>query len=1532
MQTSQTSVIEGPAGGDQGFRLSWQQRRLWLHAPAENDGGRLAAVPNAQCMLHLDGYLDALRLRQAMQEIISRHDILRTTFYRPAGRSLPVQVVAQRGGAEWREVDLRLCAPEQRAARVEACRLDDLREPFAFAEGPLLRASLLALAASEHVLILTLPALCADTATLQNLAAELRCTYGRDNCGEGPGDAIQYVQLSEWLQSLQEGEEAELGRSHWRAQRVSPPLVFPLQRASRGPSVFIPASCAVPIAPRIAGRLRSLEREDVFLLGCWLTLLWRISGLSFVRIGITCQGRTYEELKTAIGPLARIVPVGCTLREGMRFRELLASLTETVDAAGDWQEYYERSDDEGPYEAAGFELSEWQPEEPVAGLRFDLAFQQCCSDPFHIKFSCTGVGDDLSARLDYDPQVLPAEYVERLAAQLCTLLDAALKEPESRIEELPLLGDDERRFVVEECNDTKAAYPREACLHQLFAEQAARTPHRVAITFEGASLTYDELDRRANKLAHRLRDLKVGPEVRVGIFMHRSLEMMIGLLGVLKAGGAYVPLEPAYPAERLAFMLADSQVPVLLTQRRLRQRLPAIAGAVVLCLDDPFEDIAGGQPEYEPRSGVCAENLVYTLYTSGSTGQPKGALITHRSLVNYLSWCCPAYAVESGEGTVVHSSIGFDATITGLFPPLLVGRSVVLLREAEGVDGLPEAIERGEGFSLIKITPAHLSLLNEVVADGELASKTRLLVIGGDALSGARLASWRRHAPQTRLINEYGPTETVVGCCVHEVSDADLADETVPIGRPIANARLYVLDPRLSPLPTGVPGELFIGGDGVSRGYLGRPALTAERFLPDHLSSVPGGRLYRTGDLTVRRPDGVLSFSGRMDHQVKIRSYRVELGEIEAHLEQHAAVTQSVVIAHAGSSGEKSLVAYVQSKGAKAPTADELRSFLLAKLPEHMVPAVFVILDALPLTAHGKVDRSALPAPETARAAGGGLYVAPRTPTEETLTAIWRDVLKVEQIGIHDDFFRSGGDSILSILVVARAAKAGLRFTTRDLFQHPTIAELASRTAASAAAERGAVDGTAPLTPIQHWFFQRDLPEPHHFNQAVLLDVLPELQIDLLRRAVEQLVAHHDALRLRFTPEATGWRQTHAAAEGTALVSEIDLIGLSAADQQATLEERAGEAQSGLNLSHGPLLRAVLFRLRGGAPGRLLLVIHHLVVDGVSWRILLEDLATACQQLARDEPVKLQARTTAFKDWAIRLREYSDSAALAPEAGYWLERPAVADCLPVDLPSGADANTVASSARVRIALDREKTSALLHEVSNVHRTGVDEVLLTALVQAFARWTGSRSLLIDLEGHGREELFADLDVSRTVGWFTSIFPVHLVLDSNGRDEEPKAIEELKAIQDQLRHVPQRGIGYGLLRYLSSDARLRERLATLPRAQVSFNYLGRIDGLVSEPILGIASEAAGAEEGPGARRPYLLDVIAQVAGGCLQLELVYSTAMHRRKTVENLAGDILACLESLLAHCLSPGARGFMPSDFPEADLSQEELDRLVADLE
>jgi amino acid adenylation domain-containing protein len=605
-----------------------------------------------------------------------------------------------------------------------------------------------------------------------------------------------------------------------------------------------------------------------------------------------------------------------------------------------------------------------------------------------------------------------------------------------------LLSQQERRQLLVEWTNTEAPYPRELCFHQLFEAQAARTPQAVAVVHGDQELTYTELNRRANQLAHYLSNRGIGPDTVVGICMHRSIEMLVGLLGILKAGGAYLPLDPSYPPERLSFMIEDAAVSLVLTQERLRTTLPD-HNAQLICLDSESSRIST-ENENTPVNVATPLDLVYIIYTSGSTGRPKGVMITHAGLGNYLSWCTQAYAVGEGSGSLVHSPLGFDLTVTSLLAPLVCGQRVTLLSEEEGIDGLSKALTDRWDYSLLKITPSHVEGLSYSLAPESAAGATRALIIGGEALFGETLEFWRREAPGTRLINEYGPTETVVGCCVYEVPASEAAFGPVPIGRPIANTQLYILDDHMQVVPIGVPAELYIGGAGVARGYLKRPELTAEKFLPHPFAKEPGARLYKTGDLARYLSDGTIEFLGRIDHQVKIRGHRIELGEIETSLAQHTGVRECVVIARDGSDRTKDLVAYVVPEPDAPPSVEELQRFLRAKLPEYMVPAAFVTLEALPLTSNGKVDRRALPAPELSRPDLREVYVAPRDPLEEQLVKACEKVLARKPVGIRDNFFALGGDSLLAVRLFAQIEnRFGKKLPLATLFKSPTIEQLA---------------------------------------------------------------------------------------------------------------------------------------------------------------------------------------------------------------------------------------------------------------------------------------------------------------------------------------------------------------------------------------------------------------------------------------------------------------------------------------------------------
>ena len=897
-------------------------------------------------------------------------------------------------------------------------------------------------------------------------------------------------------------------------------------------------------------------------------------------------------------------------------------------------------------------------------------------------------------------------------------------------------------------------------------------------------------------------------------------------------------------------------------------------------------------------------------------------MVTHQGLLHYLNWSTRAYP-GNGSGAPLLSPLGFDLTVTSLFTPLLAAQPVVLLPAGNDPDSLAEELRDRRGFAFVKLTPAHLEILAQTLPAASRAHLAGALILGGEALPAESLAPWRAAAPSLRLFNEYGPTEAVVGCCVYEAPSSLPPGWQVPIGRPIPNVRLYVLDARLEPVPAGVTGELYIAGQGLARGYLDRPAQTAERFLPDSFSALPGSRSYRTGDLVRYRPDGNLEFIGRLDQQVKVRGFRIEPGEIEVALLRCAGVREAVVVAREDTPGNKKLVAYlVAAPGAQSQARDLLR----ASLPPHMIPAAFVSLDALPLTANGKLDRRALPAPaEAVRPDLPTGYAAPESTAERQLAAIWSQVLRVEPVGRHDNFFQLGGDSILSIQIVSRASRAGLLITARQIFEHQTIAALAAAAGAvpRSGARREAVTGEWPLTPAQCWFFAAEPADPHHYNQSVLLAGDGQLDEALLRLALAHLLHHHDALRLRFEHGETGWRQISQPPGGEPPAASVDLGSLPPALRTAALTAAAAALQGSLDLGNGPLVRAVLFRGGPGQPAKLLLALHHLAVDGVSWRIFLEDLETAYGQLVRGARVELPPATTSYGEWAQRLAEHA-AGRVDHELAFWTAPSrAHASRLPVDR---TGENTVSTEDHVTVSLDTGETAALLKEVPQAYRTQSNDVLLTALLQSFAAWTGEDSLLFDLEGHGREEILEDLNLARTVGWFTSIFPMLLSLHGAG---DPG--DALIAIKEQLRAVPERGIGYGILRYLAGGE-VAERLRILPAAEVSFNYLGQLDATVSTAApFRPAEEPVGPLRSPRQCRRYAIEITAMVFGGRLRTTFSYSRSLHRRETVERLAERFLGALRELVEHCRSPWARAVTPSDFPLLSLSREQLAKAIGQV-
>ncbi|NJR62069.1 MAG: amino acid adenylation domain-containing protein [Cyanobacteria bacterium CRU_2_1] len=913
------------------------------------------------------------------------------------------------------------------------------------------------------------------------------------------------------------------------------------------------------------------------------------------------------------------------------------------------------------------------------------------------------------------------------------------------------------------------------------------------------------------------------------------------------------------------------------------------------------------------------------MYTSGSTGIPKGVCIPHRGVVQLVKNTNYA-TLDRSEVILQAAPLNFDASTFEIWGALLNGGRLVLS------SAMPTLTELAEEIWHHQITTVWLTagLFHLMVAEQLDSLKTlRQLLAGGDVLSQMHLQKVRQTYPYIRLINGYGPTEGTTFTCCRTITDDDLNRASSPIGTPIANTQVYVLDTYLQPVPIGIPGELHIAGSRLARGYLNQPTLTAEQFIPNpflkpsHLPISPSLTLYKTGDRVRYCTDGTLEYLGRLDQQVKIRGFRIELGEIETALVQHPCVQAATVVPQSDSQRHKRLVAYVVLTEALENPAQTLRQFLLEKLPDYMIPAMFMSLEMLPLTDNGKINRRALPAPEVALS--DRPIIPPSTPTETTLAAIWATVLHLEQISVTDNFFELGGDSILAIQIVSRAQQVGLQLTPKQLFQHQTIAELAKvATVRSSTVEQRLVTGEVPLTPIQHWFFEQNLPQVHHFNQTILFTIDSALNLVWLEQAIGYVQRHHDALRLQFHQTATGWQQI-IASPGSIPFTYFDYSAIP--DNIPQLEQTVATLQSSLNLSE-PLMRVALFHLGNHQPSRLLIVIHHLLIDGVSWRILLPDLQTVYAQLSKGQPVQLPPKTNSFQQWAKHLQAASDH--FRPEFRDWLAKNHQTT-IPLDFPAGE--NMIADAKHLEIQLSLEQTQALLTEVPKAYGTRIHEVLLTALMLTLKQWTGESTFLIDVEGHGREyerEYESEpLDVSRTIGWFTAIFPVLLDVTSNDLGMA------LKQIKEQIRQVPNQGLGYGMLRYLHPEMEIRSALQALPSAPISFNYLGQFDAELFQAAasgtatLKRATESIGLPQSPLGSRQYVFEISGSVTEGQLQLSWSYSHKQYHRSTIVHLTATFHSVLLQLIEHCQSPDTGGYTPSDFALAELDQRQLDAVLA---
>ncbi|MGW2230890.1 amino acid adenylation domain-containing protein [Streptomyces formicae] len=1509
--------------------LSPLQEGLLFHSDFDNQGPDVYAV---QFMLSVEGPLDAPRLRTSWEQLLDRHAALRASFHRRKSGEA-VQLITRNVTLPWREVDLSQLAEVDIRDQAEKLAAQERAERLDLTVPPLLRLLLIRLGEHRHRLVVTSHHLLMDGWSMPVLLDELAAVYEAGGDASVLKRAASYGEYLAWLVR----QDKEAARAAWRAELAGadePTLVAP---ADRGTTPVLPDESIVRLPEDSTRALVELARAhdltvNTLVQGAWALVLARLAGRTDVVFGATVAGRPTDlpGAESMVGLLINTLPVRVPLDGAQPVSHMLARLQERQSALFAHQHtgLAEIQRLAGP--GAVFDtlmVFENYPQPPAAPPTPDhptfsaSAGHQATNYPLTLGILVT---DSVAIRVTSRPDLIDRREAAEAGQRLIRVLEQFIADPMAPVAHIDVLTAAERALVVEGWNDTGCPVAAGSVV-EAFEERVGLSPGAVAVVSGERVLSYGELEASANRLARYLVGLGVGRESRVGLCLPRGVDMVVAELAVWKAGAAFVPLDPGYPADRLGYVIADSGATVVLGVGETLDGVPVGAARAVLLDDETAMRAVAGEFAASVGTRAGGDQLAYVIYTSGSTGRPKGVAVAHGGLVNLAEAMRPILGIEEDVVALQFASFSFDAAVLDVAVTLAGGGTLAIATAVQRAEPRELAsMIREAGVSTASVVPSLLGVLDPAAVGG-----VGNWVLGAELLTADLASRW---VGQARVWNTYGPTEATVMATAGPVgAGVESGGASPSIGRPLGNVRTYVLDGFLQPVPSGVTGELYVAGPGVARGYVGRPGLTAERFVACPFDA--GGRMYRTGDLARWTSDGELLFAGRADEQVKIRGFRVELGEVEAVLSAHVGVRQAAVVVREDRPGDKRLIGYVVADAAANVDVEAIRAYAATRLPEYMVPATVLVLDALPLTVNGKLDRAALPAPDFAARVSDR---APSTAAEETLCALFAEVLGLDRVGVEDGFFELGGDSISSMQLASRARRAGLVLTPRQVFEEKTPERLAA--VAEAAGQERAADvvgvGEVPWTPVMRVLGER-AARPG-FAQWVTVGAPAGLGLDVLSAGLAALLDTHDMLRARVIPgESKLLVGERGTVDATRLVTRIDAAAEGDLGEVATRAAR--DAVERLDPASGVMVQAVWVDAGPGRPGQLVLSAHHLVVDGVSWRVLVPDLQAACEAVADGREPELDPVGVSFRRWSELLSAEAAGERRIAELGGWLRllgetRPHLGR-REVD----KEVDTVRILRHRTWQLPRGQVETLLGRTTAAFHCGVDDVLLAALGGAVAHWRPDVAdrVLVDVEGHGREPI-GDVDLSRTVGWFASTHPVRL--DVTGVDL-PDALSGgqaagalVKAVKEQARAIPGDGLGYELLRHLNPET--GRVLAAAPAPEIGFTYMGRFatgphTATHTGPWQLTGDTAIGGSADPDTPLLHLLDAGAMVRdtaeGPELEITLSWPAALVDEARAERLGRTWLEMLGGLADHTSDPGAGGRTPSDFPLLDLAQDEVD-------
>lgn len=1107
---------------------------------------------------------------------------------------------------------------------------------------------------------------------------------------------------------------------------------------------------------------------------------------------------------------------------------------------------------------------------------------------------------NLTLDFDYKVNDYSDKQIDDMYIRLLNLANYIIMNPSEKLRSLSLLSNDERKKLLYNFNATETLYPKDKTIYQLLEEQVEKTPDKAAISFNNIELTYRELNERANQLARYLVKKGVEEETIVGLLSTHSIEMVIGILGILKAGGAYLPIDCGYPSERISYMLKDSGSRILLTNLGLTNSA-GFNGEIINLNNQSIYSGEVSNLEFANKPN----DLVYVIYTSGSTGKPKGTMIEHQGLVNYIWWAKKMYVKNEDEVFPLYSSLAFDLTVTSIFTPLISGSRIIVYDDSKADEEyVLYRIMKESNATVIKLTPSHLSLLKDM--DNRNSSVRRFIVGGEDLKVSLAKDIHESFSGNVDIYNEYGPTETAVGCMIHKYDYETDTRISIPIGGPADNVQIYILDKNLNPVPANTVGEMYISGDGVARGYLNKPELTQEMFVDNPF--VYGRRMYKTGDLARFLSHGKIEFIGRVDQQVKIRGYRVEIGEIEKYLSSHEAIKDAIVIYL--EDNNKYLCAYIVKK--TKVSASELKDFLLKCLPDYMVPVHFIELDEIPLTINGKVNRELLPKPENDNIENVE-FIEYRNEKEKNLINAICDVLNMKRVSVKQNFFHLGGDSIKAIQIASKLNDKGLKIKVKDILSNPVIEEMALciEQSEGLAINQDHCEGSIGPTPIVTWFFSQGFANPNHYNQSVLLELKQDIETKKLEIILNELIKHHDSLRINYNSITGELFYNYEYLDKYYNIQEHDLTNLSYSMQVDRVEFLADELKSSFNIENEVLIKACVFKL-GQHEKKLLITAHHLAVDGVSWRIILEDINTMVKQINNGQRIMLPSKTHSYQEWTKVIENYCDYE-INKEKNYWGQILGKDFSFPTDYNLGEDA--VDSSCTIAVQMGEDLTKCLLTKANSSYNTEPKDLLITSLLRTIKVFTGSEDIIIELEGHGRDDIFEGIDISRTVGWFTSLYPFYIKL------KKENLSDQIKEVKEEIRKIPNKGIGFGILNYMSKALKGNDQ------KYIRFNFLGDFTSGHDNSTVNLLKDQLGSDYDKRNRLTCIIDINCFIVGGKLNVLLTYSKNKFSDNTMERYINSYINDLKTIIDHCCDKELVEFTPSDFDTVDITLEELDSL-----